>query len=435
MSKRAQVLVSVLLVGASVITVVLFTRSGSSQGGAESSMGGHDMSAMGGGGGDELNPVALSSDAARRIGVTYATAELRRLDRTLQTVGMVAYDETLLADVSPKIEGWAEELHVDFTGAVVQEGQPLLDVYSPVLVSAQEELLLARRLVDGTESQPESRAAIKAQDLLASARRRLDYWDVPADEIERIETQGVVTKTITFRSPASGIVVEKNIVQGGRFMPGTQLYRIADLSRVWVEAEIFEKDLSLLRLGQRARVSFEAYPGKSLSAVVTYVYPTVRMEARTGRIRLELDNRDLSLRPGMYARVEFPLPASESRLVVPRSSVLTTGDRSVVFVSEHGMLMPREVVTGLLNGEGVEILSGLEPGEVVVSSATFLIDAESNLSSAMDAMAGMEGIGDSLTSDIDSGGHDPVGMERDMNMDGGAPQGEAHETPDMGKGN
>lgn len=427
MSKRAQVLLSILLIAAASVTVGLYTRSESSRKDEASATAGHDHSVMGGGGGDQMNPVVLDSDAARRIGVTFATAELRALDRTLQTVGMVSYDETRLVDVNPKIEGWVEELHVDFTGAVVRAGQPLLEVYSPMLVSAQEELLLARRLVDRTDSEPGTRAAIKARELLESARRRLEYWDVPADEIERIESQGVVTKTVTLRAPASGIVVEKNIVQGGHFMPGTNLYRIADLSRVWVEAEVFEKDLSLLRLRQRARVSFEAYPGKSFSAEVTYVYPTVRMDARTGRVRLELDNRDLSLRPGMYANVEFSLPTREGSLVVPRSAVLTTGERSVVFVSEHGMLMPREVVTGLLNGNEIEILDGLEPDEVVVSSATFLIDAESNLNAAMAAMGRMD---DSITSESEDGGQDPDGMD----MDEGAPGNEGHGGHDMGIG-
>lgn len=425
MKNRAQILLSVLLVVAASATVVLYARSGASQNDAASDMEGHQHAAAAGGG--ELNPVSLDDDMGRRIGITYATAELRPLDRTLRSVGMVAYDETLLVDVNPKIEGWVEKLYVDFTGAVVRAGQPLLEVYSPMLVSAQEELLLARRLVDETESELETRAAIQARELLESARRRLDYWDIPQDEIARIEASGSVTKTITLRAPASGIVVEKNIVQGGHFMPGTNLYRIADLSRVWVEAEVFEKDLSLLHLRQRARVSFEAYPGKSVPAVVTYVYPTVRMESRTGRVRLELDNRDLSLRPGMYANVEFSLPTKEGSLVVPRSAVLTTGERSIVFVSEHGMLMPREVVTGLLNGDEIEILGGLEPGEVVVSSATFLIDAESNLNSAMDAMGRMD---DSITTESEQGGHDPAGM----GMDEGAPREEGQEGHDMDKG-
>ena len=422
MNKRAQILVSILLVAAVSAAVILYARSGSSRNDTAGEMAGHQHAAPAGG--NELNPVRLSDDMARRIGISFATARLRPLERSLRSVGMVVYDETRLVDVNPKIEGWVERLHVDFTGAVVRKGQPLLDVYSPMLVSAQEELLLARRLVDDTALEPGGQAAPRAQELLESARRRLDYWDIPQDEIARIEASGSVTRTITLPAPASGIVVEKHVVLGARFMPGMNLYRIADLSRVWIEAEIFEKDLSLIRLGQSARVSFEAYPGESFSALVTYVYPTVSVEARTGRIRMERANADLRLKPGMYASVQFSLPTKEGSLVIPRSAVLTTGERSIVFVSEHGMLMPREVVPGLLNGDDIEILSGLEPDEVVVSSATFLIDAEANLSSVMDAMGEM---GDSVASESGPRGRDPA--RRDM--DEGAPD---HEDHDMGNG-
>ena len=387
MNKHAQILLSILLVVAASAAVILYARAGSPDASGDGTAG-HQHAAPASGG--ELSPVEMDDDLARRIGVTFATAELRPLERTLRSVGMVAYDETMLVDVSPKIAGWVEKLHVDFTGAAVREGQPLLDVYSPMLVSAQEELLLARRLVDATESEPETRAAISARELLESARRRLEYWDIPQDEIARIETSGSVTKTITLHAPASGIVIEKHVVLGARLTAGMKLYRIADLSRVWVQAEIFEKDLSLIRLRQHARVTFEAYPGESFSAVVTYVYPTVSMDARTGRVRLELANTDLRLKPGMYAEVEFSLPARANSLVIPRSAVITTGERAVVFVAEHGMLMPREVVTGLVSGNEIEILSGLASEEIVVSSATFLIDAEANLGSAIEAMGQME---------------------------------------------
>jgi RND family efflux transporter MFP subunit len=375
---------------AASVAVVLFVRSGSPDISSDDVSDHQHASATGQG---ELSPVEMDDDLARRVGVTFATAELRPLERTLRSVGMVAYDETRLADVSPKISGWVEKLHVDFTGAVVLEGQPLLDVYSPLLVSAQEELLLARRLTDETEPEAGSRAAIRARELLESARRRLGYWDIPQDEIARIESSGSVIRAITLRAPASGIVVEKNVVLGASLTPGMKLYRIADLSRVWIEAEIFEKDLSLIQMGQHAAVTFEAYPGEVFSAVVTYVYPTVSMEARTGRIRLELANADLRLKPGMYAEAEFSLPAPANSLVIPRSAILTTGERSVVFVAEHGMLMPRDVVTGLLSGNEIEILSGLSAEEIVVSSASFLIDAESNLGSAMEAMGQMDAEG------------------------------------------
>ncbi len=202
-------------------------------------MEGHNHAAMTAGG-DEQKPVRLDAEGARRIGVTYATVERKQLPLFVEAVGTVAYDETRLATVNPKVAGWVEKLYVDFTGAPVKAGQPLMDVYSPALVSAQEELVLAARLVGQAG---EGRASENALELLRSARRRLAYWDIPEEEIRRIEESGEPTKTLTLRAPASGIVVEKNVVEGDRIMPGMTVYRIADLSHVWIEADVFEKDL------------------------------------------------------------------------------------------------------------------------------------------------------------------------------------------------
>lgn len=391
MSTKKQVLVSVAFVVAAgaVVTLASLGRGDetASGGGAE----GHDHAAMSGGGGDERNPVRLDADAARRIGVKYAVAERRVVDRSIETVGSVTYDETRIADVNPKIEGWIERLYVDFTGAPVRRGQPLLALYSPKLVSAQEELILARRLVDESTADPESRAGQRARQLLESARRRLAYWDIPAAQIRRIEETGQPTKTLTLTAPASGVVVEKSVFEGGRIVPGMNLYRIADLSTVWVEGEVFEKDLSLLREGQRARVTVQAYPGETFTGIVTYVYPTVSLEARTGRVRVELANPAGELKPGMYARVALDVPAGEPRLVVPREAVHATGERAWVFVrGPDEVLIAREVETGLVADRRIEILSGLEEGETVVASANFLIDAESSMGSAIEAMPGME---------------------------------------------
>ncbi len=335
-------------------------------------------------------PVHLSAEAGRRIGITYATAEVRPLDRTVHTVALVTFDETRLVNVNPKVEGWVEKLYVDFTGAPVRRGQALLDVYSPMLVTAQEELLLARRLVDESAGAPESVAAANARELLASARRRLAYWDIPADEIARIERSGAPRKSLTLRAPAGGVVVEKNVVEGARIMPGMDLYRIADLSTVWIEGEVFEKDLSLVSVGQHARVTLETYAGREFDGVVTFVYPTVSTQSRTGRVRVALKNPALELKPGMYANIELAVPGMEA-LVVPRTAVLSTGERSLVFVRDaDGMLRPRDVRIGLATDNVVEILGGIVAGDVVVSSATFLVDAESNLGSAMGAMQGMD---------------------------------------------
>lgn len=354
--------------------------------------GGHDHSAMGGGGGDELNPVQITEREARAIGVTFATVERTTLDRRVRTVGTVEYDETRLANVNPKVEGWVERLYVDFTGAPIRRGQPLMELYSPKLISAQDELILARRLVDEAGGE---RAQRNARELLESARRRLAYWDIPAQEIARIEEAGEPSRTLTLRAPASGIVVAKNVVEGARIMPGMNVFEIADLSTVWVEGEVFEKDLSLAVEGQTADVTFEAYPGEVFEGEISYVYPSVSAESRTGRVRVALENPGLRLRPGMYANIILAVVGDHPVLSVPRTAVLHTGERAVVFVRHaDGTLMPHEVTTGLAAGDRIEVLAGLEEGQRVVSSASFLIDAESNLGASMADMEGMDGSAD-----------------------------------------
>ncbi len=398
MSTRKQLGLSVGVVALALAAVAVYAFSGQGDTTPQAAMEGHNHAAAAGDVG--FRPVSLDTEAARRIGVTYAAAVRRPVARTVSTVGNVTYDETRLANVNPKIEGWVERLYVDFTGAPVRRGQPLLSVYSPMLVSAQEELILARRLADEAAAAGGARASANAEELLESARRRMRYWDIPAAEIDRIEDSSAPQKTLVLNSPASGIVVEKTVVQGARITPGMDLYRIADLSTVWVEGEVFEKDLSLVRLGQTARVSFEAYPGEVFSGRITYVYPTVSVESRTGRIRVELANPDLRLRPGMYAKLELESDANHAALVIPRSAVHFTGERSMVFVrAEGGLLRPREITTGLIAGADIEVLAGLAEGEVVVSSANFLIDAEANMGSSM---ATMEGTGDAGPSGADS---------------------------------
>lgn len=390
MNSRKQMVVSVSLVLAALAVVAVGLRSGDASAAQEGGMEGHDHAAMTATSG-QMSPVVLDADAARRVGVTFATVERRVLTRYVETVGSVVYDETRLATVNPKVEGWVEHLHVDFTGAPVRAGEPLMEVYSPSLVSAQEELILAARLVH--EATGSGRASGNAETLLAAARRRLAYWDVPEEEIRRIEERGEPTKTLTLRAPASGLVVEKSVVEGDRIMPGMTLYRIADLSRVWIEAEVFEKDLSHVKAGQGAVVFFEAFPGEPFTGAVTYVYPTVSVQSRTARIRVELPNPGLRLKPGMYARLTLNVPPTEPTLVVPRSAVLETGQRTLVFVREpSGELLPHSVRTGIRSGQLVEILSGLAEGEQVVSSAAFLVDAESNLGTMGGDGAAMPGM-------------------------------------------
>jgi RND family efflux transporter MFP subunit len=391
MNTRRQLLLSSALLGAAVVAVGAYAVTDRQSPSAAAQAGEHDHAAAQPAADGQLRSVRLDAAAAQRIGVTYATVVLAPFAPTVTTVGSVTVDETRLTSVNPKIDGWVEELYADFTGAPVRAGEPLLAVYSPMLVSAQEELILARRLADQATNGGGERAAANARDLLDAARRRLGYWDITADEIARIEQAGVPARTVTLRAPASGVVVEKSVVEGSRIMPGMDIFRIADLSTIWVEGEVFEKDLSLVRVGQGARVTVEAYPGEVFTGTVAYLYPTLDATARTGRVRVELSNRHLRLKPGMYAKLELRPAEPRLALTIPRTAVHWTGERALVFVRhDGGVLMPHEVTTGLAAGDDIEIVAGLEAGMQVVSSANFLVDAESNMGSSLGAMPGMD---------------------------------------------
>lgn len=336
--------------------------------------------------------VTLDAQQAERIGVTYARVELGPISRSVRTVGQVTFDETRLKTISPRIDGWIEQLYVNATGQYVARGQALFTLYSPMLVSAQEELLLARRLA-GDVAGGTADGARGAQELLESARRRLQYWEVPSDEIARIERTGEVRRTITMRSSVSGYVVDKPVLAGQRIMAGDAIYRIADLSVVWVEGEVFERDLPSVHLGQVVSAQFEALPGVSRTGRITYVHPILNPETRTVRVRVAMANGDQLLKPGMYATLTMAVNGGRSALTVPRGAVLTTGERNLVFVRRtDGKLEPRLVTLGGTGDERVEILTGLAAGETVVASATFLVDAESNLGTLMGGMGDMPGM-------------------------------------------
>ena len=352
---------------------------------------GHDHGAAAAGA-STATPVMLSAAAERRIGVTFAMATLGPLAKEVRTVGQVTFDETRLRTISPKIDGWVEQLFINATGQAVRSGEPLLTIYSPMLVSAQEELLLAKRLASDV-SAAGADARQNADDLLASARRRLSYWDIPVGEIAEIERTGQMRKTLTLRSTASGYVLQKNVVAGQKIMAGDALYRVADLSTVWVEGEVFEQDMSNVRTGQSVHADFDALAGRHLMGRISYIYPTLDPQTRTVRVRVVLANPGLQLKPGMYATLLIAGITRPRVLTVPRTAVLSTGERSIVFVRDTtGRLTPREVALGASNDERVEILRGLAAGETVVSSATFLVDAESNLATALGGMGNMPGM-------------------------------------------
>ena len=356
--------------------------------------------------GDSAAPVMLSDIDAQRIGVTFATATMGPIAQEIRTVGQITVDETRVSTIAPKVDGFVEELHVSSMGQSVRRGEPLLSVYSPMLVTAQEELLLARRLVsDVAGGTPD--AIRGAQELLTSARRRLLYWDVPESEIERIERTGEVRRAITLTSPASGFVVEKAVFPGQRIMAGDALFKLADLSMVWVEGQVFEQNLADVRTGQTVDVTVDAYPSEQWVGRVAYVYPTLDSETRTTRVRVELANSGLRLKPGMYATLHISGVGRGNVVTVPRSAVLSTGQRNLVFVRRpDGMLEPREVAIGQTSDDQVEIRQGVANGETVVASATFLIDAESNLGSVVGGMANMPG--------MDMPGTDMPGMKADQ---------------------
>lgn len=332
--------------------------------------------------GEVASGVVIIDEARRQtIGVKTATATRRPLSGTLRAVGRVTFDETRLTDVTVKIGGYIEEIYVDQPGQAVRRGQPLFSLYSPDLYAAQQELITAlasQRAAAGTS------APDRADYLVRSARQRLHLWDLAPAVIDRVAASGQPVERLPIVSPASGHVVEKNVVAGTAVEPGMKLYRIAGLDRVWVEAEVYESELAQVAVGQPATVTLPYMPGKTFRGKVAFVYPYLDGESRTGRVRIALANPDGLLKPDMYANVELATSLGDA-LVVPESAVLRTGPRSFVFVDlGEGRLKPQRVETGVEQGDWVEITSGLDEGDLIVSSGNFLVAAESRLRSAIE---------------------------------------------------
>ena len=335
-------------------------------------------------------PVTLTAAQERALGVTYTQVSRSPLETTVRTVGRIEASEERLADVTPKIDGFVERLHVNTTGEAVRRGQALLTLYSPELVAAQEELLTALRLRDrlDAESGP---ARDNADRMVDATRKRLAWWDISDSQIERLVSSGEATKTLTLVSPVNGVVLDKLVVEGQRVRAGDQLYRIADLSEVWVEGDVFEQDIRFVTEGSVAHIEVTAYPGRHFMGTVSFIYPIVDRDSRTNRVRVTLSNPGLDLKPGMFATIYFDVRIDDDAIVVPMEAVIVTGERNLVFVREpNGTLRPQEVVLGPSAGERVEILEGLVPGEEIVASANFLVDAESRLAATGSGMPGMQ---------------------------------------------
>jgi Cu(I)/Ag(I) efflux system membrane fusion protein len=324
--------------------------------------------------------VILMDDRRRQlIGVRTAPVEDRLVTVRVRAVGRVAYDERRLADVTLKNRGWINTLHVDEPGQRVERGETLFTLYSPELYAAQEEFLTAlasQRAARGTS------APDRADYLVEAARQRLRLWDIRDWQIDRLAEAGLPLDDIPIVSPVTGYVVEKNVVEGTAVVAGARLYRIAGLERVWIEAEVYESDLPLIEAGQQATVDLPYLPGRTFRGRVSFVYPYLEPGSRTGRVRIELENPELQLKPDMYAGVTLAIDRG-SRLVVPVEAVLYAGPRRLVFVDlGEGRLKPQEIQVGVRSGDHYEVLAGLEAGDMVVTSGNFLVAAESRLKSA-----------------------------------------------------
>lgn len=330
--------------------------------------------------------VKISPQDQQLIGVATTVVRHEALVRTLRTTGQITADETKIAHVHVKINGYIEDAFVDYVGQLVKKGQPLFTLYSPDLVSTQEEYLIAKRGEKYLGTSQFAEVSQGAQSLLRSARERLKLWDISDDQIKKLDETGEVSRTLTFYSPISGFVMDRKAFPQTAVNPDMDLYQITDLSTVWVNADVYEYEVAFVRVGQRAVMQLSYYPGKSYTGKIAYIYPTVDPMARTVKVRIEFPNPQFELKPQMFASVELTINYGH-QVVVPQEAVLDSGDKQYVFVvRQGGVFEPRPVQLGAKFEGNVAVLSGLKAGETIVTSGNFLIDSESRLKSAMGGM-------------------------------------------------
>lgn len=336
--------------------------------------------------------VTIAPERLQTIGVKFEPVARRPLEKIIRTVGRVAVNERKLAKVTIKFHGWIEQLFVSATGDHVKKGQQLFTIYSPDLVATQEEYLLA---LQGRKQMGESEfpeVARGSQDLLEATKRRFQLWDITPDHVRELEKTGKVLKTLPIHSPITGTVIKKEALAGAHVDPGQELYTIADLSHIWILADIYEYELAFVKKDQKAAVTLSYDPSTVLTGQVGFIYPTLDPKTRTAKVRFELDNRDETLKPDMYANVELRVTLG-TKLAIPQEAIIESGQKQVVLLHHGGgKLEPRLIKTGVKTGEWSEVLEGLKEGEHVVTSANFLIDSESRLKSVVDSMGGMPGM-------------------------------------------
>ncbi len=368
----------------------------------------------------DANAIKIDPTVVQNIGVKVDDVTVRKLQRIIRTTGKVQYDETKVYSINTKIMGWVEKLRVDFTGQPVRKGEPLLDLYSPELVSTQEEYLQALRYEKRMSGSPLAEAQSGAEELAQSAKRRLLNWDIPEREIAALEQRGTPQKTMTFYSPFNGYVIEKMVNDGQNVMAGMELYKVADLSTVWIIAEVYQYELPWVKVGQKADITLSYLPGKTLVGSVTYIYPTLSMETKTAKVRIAIRNTPaLDLKPEMFATVEIALPVSVTTVAVPEQAIIRSGERDVAVIAlGGGYFDARDVTLGVSADGYVQILKGVKAGEKIVVSSQFLIDSESNLRAAIGQMSGHAGMDMSKPMDSTTGQPDRSKEKDTENMPG-----------------
>jgi RND family efflux transporter MFP subunit len=330
--------------------------------------------------------IQISPAKQQLIGVRTAAVAAEDLTQTIRAVGLVQVDETRVARVHTKVSGWVRRVFVDYTWEHVERGAPLFTLYSPELVSAQKEYLIARRAESYLGQAPYREAAAGSEALLRAARERLKLWDVTDEQIRLLEERGAPQEEMTFYAPVGGHVTTRNAFPNQYITPESDLYTITDHSHVWAQAQLYEYEVAGVRVGQPARMTVETYPGRVFEGRVAFIDPHLDAATRTVRVRLEFDNPELALKPEMFSTIELQVPLGR-RLVVPRDAVLDTGARQVVFLAlPDGYFEPREIQIGQRLGDRLVVLAGLAVGDTIVTSGVFLIDSESRLKSALEGM-------------------------------------------------
>ncbi len=336
--------------------------------------------------------INIDPNRVQLLGITTEKVEMRDLTKTIRTVGIVEADERNIATIQTKFKGWIEKLFVNFTGIFVKKGDPLFSVYSPDLLATQEEFLLALKSIERPLQGRFAKEFYQSnQALLDSARQRLELWNIPKEEIARLEQTKTPITDVMMRSPITGIVLKKNAFVGMNVEAGMEIFTIADLSKVWIMADIYEQDIALISLGQKAELKLDAFPGTSLKATVSYISYVVEGSTRTAKVRFDVDNSDARLKPSMYATALLTINLG-TFLSVPDQSIINTGKRKIVFISTgKGHYEPREIEVGVKGDSYIQVLAGLKEGEEVVTSAQFFLDSESRLKAGQSTMPGMSG--------------------------------------------